>query len=60
MLSSELPRFVSEAVDVSAQEQQHLAEIEKGLAEADRGDFATEEEMRTLYRKGEISRPYLD
>ena len=28
-----------------------LAEIEQGLAEADRGDFASEEEMRALFQK---------
>ena len=37
--------------DFVAQEQWQLAEIRKGLAEADRGEFASEEEMRALYQK---------
>ena len=37
--------------DSAAEEQRQLAEIEKGLGEADRGEFASEEEMRVLYRK---------
>ena len=37
--------------DFVAQERWQLAEIEKGLAEADRGDFASEDEMRALYSK---------
>ena len=37
--------------DFVAREQWQLAEIKQGLAEADRGEFASEEEMRALYRK---------
>ena len=56
MQSTELSRFVPEDANVSDQKQWQLAEIEKGMAEAERGEFASEDEMRALYRKWRVRR----
>ena len=45
------PLTINDLVRAAESRQRQLAEIEKGLAEADRGEFASEDEMRAFYKK---------
>jgi len=49
-LSKPADSVAAEAIeDFLAREEWQMAEIEAGLAEADRGEFATEDEVNTVF-----------